>query len=157
MRRFTLALAIMTGVVVLHTPAGAQNITVNNDLVFGAVFPGIPKTITKRTAGGAAEFLITGTPGAEVTLDFSLPTYMNNAGNNMQMIFTETDCALDSSATPDQSAPTLDDQDPWHTITYRLGSNGLTTWLGGTVVPKLVQPQGSYSAFIVLTVAYTGS
>ncbi|HSH00390.1 MAG TPA: hypothetical protein VLB27_10090, partial [candidate division Zixibacteria bacterium] len=136
MRRALGTLVALLTLALSTADVGAQTITINNDLVFGAVFPGIPKTITKRTAGGAAEFLITGTPGAEITLDFTLPTYMNNAGNNMQMIFSETDCALDSSATPDQSAPTLDDQDPWHTITYRLGSNGLTSWLGGTVVPK---------------------
>ena len=138
-------------------PAQAQNITVNNNLLFGNVFPGIPKTVSKRTAGAAAEFLVTGAPGAEVTVDFTLPTYMNDAGKNMQLVFMETDCALDSSATPDQAAPSLDNQDPWHTIIYRLGSAGMTIWLGGTVIPKLTQPQGNYSAIIVLTVAYTGN
>ena len=36
-------------------------------------------------------------------------------------------------------------------------SNGLTIWLGGTAVPGLVQTSGSYTATIVLTVAYTGN
>lgn len=135
----------------------AQNAIVNNDLSFGDIFPGIPKTISKTTPGSAAEFFISGTAGSEVAIDFVLPAYMNSGGHNMQMVFRETDCALDSSATPDQTNPGSNNLDPWHTITYRLGSNGLTVWLGGMVVPKLMQKKGSYSAVIVLTVAYTGN
>ena len=101
--------------------------------------------------------MITGTAGSEVTVDFTLPTFMNQSGWNMQLIFTETDCAMDSSATTDQSNPPVDNLDPWHTITYNLGLNGLTLWLGGTVVPGLNQKQGDYTASIVLTVAYTGN
>ena len=143
--------------VALSGGARGQTAAVNNNLVFGDVFPGIPKQIDQHTAGAAAEFVITGTAGNDVTLDFTLPTYMNDGGLNMQLIFTETCCALDSSATPDQSNPGLDNLDPWHTITYTLGLNGLTVWLGGTVVPKLNQVSGSYSAQIVLTVAYSGT
>jgi hypothetical protein len=137
--------------------AVAQSITVNNALAFGDVFPGIPKTIDKANAGSAAEFHVAGVAGNELTIDFTLPTYMNQSGFHMQLIFQDDDCSMDSSATPDQSNPSLDDQDPWHTITYNLGLNGLTIWLGGTVVPGLVQRNGAYSASIVLTVAYTGT
>jgi len=137
--------------------AVAQTAAVNNNLVFGDVYPGIPKKIDKKTAGGAAEFVIAGTAGNEVTIDFTLPTYMNDGGLNMQLVFQSTDCAIDSSATPDQSNPEVDDLNPWHTITYNLGLNGLTVWLGGTVVPQLSQRPGSYSALVVLTVAYSGT
>jgi len=150
----------MVLVILLMVCAGsgnAQTITINNDLSFGNVFPGIPKVVSKATAGSAAEFHVSGTAGNEVTIDFTLPTYMNLSGANMQMIFHTTDCAVDSSASPDQSNPGADNLNPWHTITYRLGSTGLTIWLGGTVVPKLIQTNGSYAASIVLTVAYTGS
>lgn len=135
----------------------AQTATEINSLSFGNVFPGIPKSISKKDAGAAAEYHISGTAGAEVIVDLALPEYMNAGGFNMQLIFSEIDCALDTSATPDQSNPSLDDIDPWHTITYRLGSGGMTLWLGGTVVPKLIQPTGSYSAQIVLRVEYTGN
>jgi hypothetical protein len=135
----------------------AQSITINNALAFGDVFPSIPKMINKTNAGSAAEFHVAGVAGNELTVDFTLPTYMSQSGFNMQLIFRDDDCSMDSSATPDQSNPSLDDQDPWHTITYNLGLNGLTIWLGGTVVPGLMQHNGSYSASIVLTVAYTGT
>ncbi len=154
-QRVLLSLFLVWGFT-FSAPRG-QSITVNNDLSFGDVFPGIPKSVAKTTPGSAAEFLVSGTAGSEVSIDFTLPTYMNFGGYNMQLIFRDNDCALDSSAAPDQTAPGADNLDPWHTITYRLGSNGLTLWLGGTVVPRLNQRQGSYSALIVLTVAYTGN
>jgi hypothetical protein len=135
----------------------AQSITVNSNLAFGPVFQGVPKTVSRHVPGEAAEFLVSGTPNAEITLDFELPTYMHTAGANMQLIFSTIDCALDSSASPDQTHPGQDNINPWHTITCRLGSIGLTVWLGGTVVPGLTQKPGDYSAIIVLTVAYTGN
>ncbi len=136
--------------------AQAISATATNNLVFGDIFPGIPKTISKHVAGAAAEFQVTGEAGDEITIDFTLQTYMSQGGYNMQLVFSETDCAMDSSASPDQSNPGYDDRDPWHTITYRLGSSGLTIWLGGTLIPKLIQKTGDYTATIVLTVAYTG-
>lgn len=135
----------------------AQNVTVNNNLSFGTVYPGIPKTTLKTTAGLAAEFFISGTAGNEITIEFALPTYMNVGSSNMQVIFQETDCAIDTSATPDQSNPEFDNLDPWHTLTYRIGSNGLYVWLGGIIVPGLSQTEGNYSSNIVITVTYTGN
>ncbi len=134
-----------------------QNITVTNNLAFGNMMPGIPKTVNKTDAGAAAEFYISGVAGNEVSIEFALPTYMNSSGNNMQLVFSEADCAMDSSASPDQGNPGYNNIDPWHEITYRLGSNGLTIWLGGTAIPKLTQRSGSYAATIVLTVTYTGN
>jgi hypothetical protein len=153
-------LFIATGVLLLLVAAGrasAQSITVNNNLVFGDVFPGIPKVIDKANAGSAAEFQVTGTAGSEISVDFTLPTYLNQSGFNMQVIFRQNDCALDSSATPDQSNPGYDDLNPWQTITYSLGLNGMTIWLGGTVVPRLNQINGDYTGLVVLTVTYTGN
>ncbi len=137
--------------------ARGQNITVTNNLVFGNVFPGIPKSVPKTDAGAAAEFFVSGVAGNEVSVEFALPTYMNAAGLSMQLVFSQTDCAMDSSATPSQGSPGYNNLDPWHPMTYRLGSTGLTIWLGGTAIPKLNQPPGSYSATIVLTVSYTGN
>jgi hypothetical protein len=135
----------------------AQDVTVDENLTFGAIFPGVPKTISKYIPGEAAEFLITGTPDAEIAIDFTLPSYMHTTGDNMQMIFSTTDCAFDTTATPDQAHPQEDNINPRNTIVYRLGSNGITIWLGGSVVPTLNQKSGDYTAIIVLTVSYTGN
>ena len=85
--------------------AQVSGVTVVNNLTFGDVFPGIPKQVDEKTPGSAAEFSVTGVAGSEVQIDFTLPTYMNNVGYNMQLIFNTTDCSLDSSASADQTAP----------------------------------------------------
>ena len=139
------------------SPVSAQNATAVSPLRFGDIYPGIPKKISKHDAGAAAEFYVSGVAGDEMAITFTLPTYMNFGAYNMQLIFGETDCAMDSSASPDQSNPGYNNLDPWHTITYRLGSSGLTIWLGGMVVPGLIQKPGNYTATIVLTVIPTGN
>jgi hypothetical protein len=143
--------------VFLFSGVAAQDIMVNNNLEFGSVFPGVPKTISKKTPGEAAEFRITGTPNAEITISFTLQTYMHTSGSNMALQYSATDCAMDSSALPDQANPGHDNLNPWQTMTYRIGSAGLTIWLGATVVPISMQKPGNYSATITLTVAYTGN
>lgn len=135
----------------------AQTITVNNDLAFGDMFPGVPKTISKYTAGAAAEFKVTGTNGAEISIQFTLPTKMTKSGVSIQMIFFNTDCSIDTRPNPIQASPLFDNLNPWSTLLYRIGVQGLTIYLGGTVVPRIVQPPGAYTADITLTVAYTGA
>ena len=125
--------------------------TAINDLAFDNVYPGVPKTVTKYTAGKAAEFHVDGTAGDDIQIDFTLPTYLAASGFNMPIIFVETDLSMDSSATPDQSSPGYDNRSPWQSQSYQIGSSGLQIWLGATLVPKLGQPPGSYSGMIVLT------
>ena len=150
-------LVVILAFLLLAASCPAQTITLNNDLIFGNVFPGIPRTITKYSVGSAAEFHVAGTSGAEISIQFALPTYMHGSGFNIEMIFFETDCSIDTLASPSQTSPLFDNLNPWTTLVYRLGSAGLTLWLGGTAIPKVVQPPGSYTATIVLTVAYTGA
>jgi hypothetical protein len=144
-------------IILCQSGYGQIDVSETNSLTFGDVFPGIPKQVTKYIPGAAAEFLVTGTAGAELTVDFTLPTYLSSGGNQMQIIFREDDCAMDSSASYDQTSPGYDNIDPWHQITYRLGSSGLRIWLGAEVVPMIQQPKGNYTASIVVTVQYTGN
>ena len=157
MKRIILSVLILLFAISLN-PAMAQvsGVTVVNNLTFGDIFPGIPKEVSEKTPGQAAEYSVTGVAGSEVQIDFTLPTYMNNVGYNMQMIFKDTDCSLDSSGSADQTAPLYADQNPWKAITYGIGSGGISIWLGGKVVPRLRQEEGSYSADIVITVTYLG-
>ena len=138
--------------------AQAIDVTLVNDLVFGNVYAGIPKVIPKQAAGAAAEFHVAGTAGDEVEITFlTLPTYINQNGFSMNVVISETDCAMDSSASPNQSNPGYNNLNPWQPITYRLGANGLTIWLGATLVPNLGQKPGSYSGLIQIKVKYTGN
>jgi len=153
--RQVLAIILFLG---LATGACAQSITVVNNLQFGNVFPGVPRTVAKTAAGAAAEFTVSGAAGSEVNCTFTLPTYVSRTGGHtMNLIFSKTDASMDSSASPSQSTPGYNNLDPWHTITYRLGSTGLKIWLGGQIIPKIVQFPGAYTGPIVLTVAYTGN
>ncbi len=152
--------AFLSAAILLCSPnllAQVSGVTVVNNLTFGDVFPGIPKEVDEQTPGRAAEFEITGIAGSEVTIEFMLPTYMNDGGYNMPLLFRQTDCSLDSSSTPDQTNPLFPNQDPWKTITYGIGSGGIKVWLGGKVVPRIQQKDGSYSADIVITVTYIGT
>ena len=157
MNRFWILIIIYFLIIATTLPlfAADESVTVNNNLTFGTMFPGIPKTVDKSSAN-AAEFSIGGDAGAEVTIDFSLPTYLSSGSNNMQIIFFTDGCAVDSNSTPNQSSPTYDDLNPWQTLTYDLGSSGLTVWIGGKAVPGFRQPAGTYTADIILTVQYTG-
>lgn len=136
--------------------AQAPTVTRVNDLAFGTMFPGVPKTIDKQSAD-ALEFRVTGTAGAEVRLDFTLPEYMSANGYHVQVVFYADGCAIDTAATPNQTSPAFNDLNPWQTLTYRLGSTGLTVWLGGKAVPGLKQESGSYTGDVILTAEYTGN
>jgi len=136
----------------------SQTVTATNDLLFGDTFPGVPKAIPKTSSSSAAEFTVTGTAGDELTLTFDLPTYLSTTGANMPIFFSNTDCAIDSTNPPDQSNPSADDLSPHEVQTYSFGSsNQLMVWLGGRIVPGLVQKAGNYSATIRLTAVLTGN
>lgn len=157
MHRFVLFITLILVIAVFATSSVAQTITLNNNLVFGNMFPSIPKTITKYTVGSAAEFHVAGTIGSEISVQFTLPTYMSNSGFTIQLIFFDTDLAFDTRPNPNQGSPLFDNLNPWTTLTEILGAGGLTIYLGGTAVPKIIQFPGAYTATIVLTVAYTGA
>lgn len=146
-------------VLLLCVSARGQAISISlvNNLQFGTCYAGIPKVISKHTAGAAAEFHVSGTAGSEVLITFlTLPRYINQGGYNMNVVIGQTDCAMDSSATPNQSTPGYNNLNPWQPITYRLGANGLTIWLGATLVPNIGQKSGSYSGLIQVRAEYTG-
>jgi hypothetical protein len=156
MKAFNKSLLIALIFLVWTSPCSNQTVTGVEDLVFGDIFPGVPKTVSKKSSG-AAEFTVTGTVDTEVSLDFTLPQYLYMTGANMPVFFYNTDCQIDTTSTGNQASPTYDNLNPNQTLTYSLGPNGkLTVWLGGQVVPGLVQKSGSYTATIRLTSAYTG-
>ena len=134
-----------------------QTVSGTQDLVFGNIYPGVPGQVAGSSTD-AAEWSVSGDGLAEVTLDFTLPGYLYMTGANMPFFFSSTSCAVDSTDPPDQSSPSASGSNPNGPITYRIGFDSLlTVWLGGTIVPGLVQKAGSYSATIRLTVTYTGN
>lgn len=155
--RFVPIISWLVLTLVISIPAYPQTVTGVQDLAIGDIFPGVPKTVSKKSAS-AMEFTITGTIDAEVTLDLTLPQYLSTTGASMPLFFFSTDCQVDSTASGNQASPTWDNLNPNQTLTYTLGPNGkLTVWLGGQIVPGLVQKSGSYTATVRLTSTYTGS
>jgi hypothetical protein len=131
----------------------AQTITEISPLQFGTVYPGIPKTIARTTAGAAAEYHVSGVAGTRVRITFLIvPTYMNFGAFNMHLVISDTAVAMDTSLTPNQSSPDTTRVSPWQPVEFTLGSGGLTLWFGGVVVPGLAQKSGSYSAVIQIHV-----
>lgn len=131
----------------------------SNNLQFGAVTPGINKSVDKSTVGSAGEWTITGVASAEVTLDLTLPDSLVTPDSlaYLRISFTNTDASYDDGTGTGQVNP-AGILDPNNFSTLRLGADAtLMVWIGGTVLPTISQTGGDYSSDIVLTVAYTGN
>lgn len=138
--------------------SGLQVIGLNN-LNFGTVSPGIDKTVDKTDVGFAGEWQINGSANAEITVDFTLPTYLMTADSaaSMLILFSGTDASFDDETGGGQTIP-VGVFNPHGQGVEDIGPGGrMFVWIGGTVQPTISQTGGDYSADIVLTVAYTGN
>jgi hypothetical protein len=124
-------------------------VTKNNDLSFGAVFPGLNKSIAV-TAGGAAKFTVSGQASTPVNLTFTLPATIASGGNNLTINtwtghYNTVDAPTGgSSFTPSTSATTA----TLHT------DGSLYVYVGATAAPTVSQAAGSYSGTMTMTVVY---
>lgn len=155
--------AVVAACVVAASSASAQganiNVTANvyqaivinagADLVFGSVFPGVPKTIAV-TDGGAGRWDATGQGGVNVNMSFTLPTDLDNGGTLLP-IASWTGCR-DGDNTVVGCVTFTPAAGP---IAAVFGGGGvLTVWIGATVTPSATQAPGAYSAIARLTLAY---
>ncbi|MCK4632885.1 MAG: hypothetical protein KAT79_06405 [candidate division Zixibacteria bacterium] len=130
-----------------------------NNLEFGVVTPGINKTVDKGDVGPAGEWDITGPPTVEVLLDFDLPDSLIHEDSiyGMQVVFSTTDVSYDDGTGGGQTAP-VGIINPHALELADLGIGGvMNLWIGGTVMPRLTQTGGYYTADVVLTVTLTGN
>ena len=135
-----------------------------HDIVFTDVMQGVPKTADKTVIADAGVFQITGEGGSEISMFLELPDYLWNTTNTdrLVIVFADTDCDIDTTAAGTPAAHgggAIVDQSPYNLPDTPLGGadNILQLFLGATVLPTVDQRTGSYSADLVLTVAYTGS
>jgi len=144
----------------LATVISSLSITGNNNLQFGTVTPGVSKSVDKSEPGFAGEWSVTGSVGAEITLDFILPdslVLVGDSTNGMPISFLSTDASFDDGSGGGQLAPS-GVIDPNGLGTERLGASGqMTIWIGGRVNPRIAQTGGDYAEDVVLSVAYTGN
>ncbi len=142
----------------LATVVSSLSIQGTNDLQFGTVSLGVNKSVGKTDIGFAGEWTVTGTPSAELSIQFTLPTALRTSDtlSTIPISFGPTDASYGSAA-GDQSSPkgTMNPNGP---VVGRIGASGqLLIWIGGTVAPAISQTGGTYSAQIMLSVAYTGN
>ncbi|HKK20705.1 MAG TPA: hypothetical protein VJ983_04465 [candidate division Zixibacteria bacterium] len=181
---FTLTVALIlvgTAAVLVPTAAMGQDVAVGqatatvqtpltvtapNDLQFGTIFQGVPTSVANNSAN-AGVFAINGTAGVGISVYLQLPDYMATATGDDRMVisFSATDCSIDTTGNADPTAfgGGFANTNP-HSLPngVYIGSQGgavnnTNIFLGGSVYPSVDQTAGSYSADIILTVAYNGS
>ncbi len=132
----------------------ALTIAAAGDLAFGAVFPGVTKAVAASDAASGA-WTLTGAANAEVTLTFTLPANLTDAGsNNLPITFGAS--AAGYNVVNSRAGLTLVNPSAVATTRLDAGTGNLYVFIGGSVSP-VAQPAGAYSGSITLATAYTGN
>jgi len=123
------------------------------DLEFGDLIPGFGRTIAPAHAD-AAQFRITGAPGAQVSIGFSLPTVLTHtdAANTLGITFGANSAGRGPTA---GAVEEIFDPSAAHVAT--LPGGNLFVSLGGAVSTADAQVAGAYSATVTMNVVYTGN
>lgn len=120
------------------------------DLAFGAVFPGVDKTMTV-TDGGAGRWSVSGQSAASVELTFSLPAALTNGPNSLA-IGTYTGHWNNTVVSP--TGGTSFTPSAGATTATLGGAGQLYVYIGATVSPTTNQAAGNYTGSLSMTVAY---
>jgi hypothetical protein len=131
----------------------------SNNLDFDYVLPDVRKSVEKTEIGHAGEWIITGSPRAEITLKFDLPDSLRSVHGSsaMRIGFSIADASYDDGLGAGQTAP-AGVLNPYALTTRSLGWDGsMVVWLGGTVFPARTQTGGTYAGEVILTATYTGN
>jgi hypothetical protein len=139
------------GIATVLTPLSVNGV---RDLDFQNVFPGVAKAVA-RTDATSGKWTIVGQAGAEVTIDFTLPSSLASAGNNLPISFSSSDAGRNIA--DNMLAATAFDPSLQETTTLEATTGELFVWLGGQVSPAGNQPAGIYQAAITADVNYTGN
>lgn len=135
------------------------------DLDFGDCLQGVAKTVPNDDAANSGIFVITGEPGAGISVYITLPAYLATAAGDdrLNIGFGVTDASIDSSGNvnPATFGDGWQDVNPFNIPTGltigSAGPNQTAIFLGGRVTPAVNQLAGPYSGNITVTVAYTGT
>ncbi len=129
-------------------------VTGQQDLAFGTLFPGIPERVLPTDGARAGRFRIIGPRNMEIVMTFTLPAVMVGPGAaTMPLSYAANDGLYDPlfggpSLAFDPTAPFVA-QLPFFFLAW--------VYLGATATPSFSQTAGDYSAVVVLTVALTGN
>ncbi|HET7040150.1 MAG TPA: hypothetical protein VFH97_09690 [Gemmatimonadales bacterium] len=125
------------------------------NLNFGPVLPGTRTTVSRLDAVNAGQFEVRGQRLTEVEIQLTLPAVMTSLlGATLPLEFGPADGGI--SSTPSVGASQA--FDPRVPVRWVLPNAGRAwVFLGGSAVPAPGQAGGTYTASVVLTVAYTGN
>lgn len=133
-----------------------QPITITNgqDLDFGIVIQGTPKTISE-TATAAGRFDATGTASANVNVNFTLPANLTSGANNLP-IGTWTGCYNQAAAVNSSGCTTIANMAGTTATAFGnvAGAGRLWVFVGATVSPAAAQAVGTYTNTVTLTLTY---
>jgi hypothetical protein len=124
--------------------------TQQNDLNFGTVTAGTPKTVT-NLAADAARFAVTGEPSFPVTVSYLLPTVLTGAGGATIPISFGASDGIQWVSFP-ATFTTFNPNAAFLTALDVAGN--LVVGVTGTVSPPLGTTTGTYTGTITLTVSY---
>ena len=134
------------------------------DLAFGNIFQGVPKSIGYNNDASSAIFTVTGEASAGINLQLILPEYvsLSDGSDRMTIIFSSTAAAVDTTTVTPSTVSASDgwiNQNPYNLPAAAvIGSAGTTKiYLGGKIVPSTDQIPGAYSGDLVLSVTYNGT
>lgn len=142
----------------------ALGVSSTQDLKFGTVLSGVPKSFGYSNNDSSAIFTITGQASAGISMYMTLPQYLSlsDASDRMPIIFSSTSAAIDTTTVTPATVGSSNgwiNQNPYSLPSGVIVGSGGTTklYLGGKVVPSTNQKTGSYSGDIVLNVSYNGT
>lgn len=127
----------------------AITVTSGNDLDFGNVFPGVPKTVATADAS-AGTFSASGEASAPINLTFTLPADLVSGGNNLPIggwtgCHDSDNVHAGCTAFVPSGAPTA--------AAFSAGGQ-IFLWIGATVTPAGNQAAGAYAATVTLQIDY---
>ena len=127
-----------------------------NELDFGTIFPGIPKSVSASDSHHAGLFQIQGAKGASVRVELVLPSALiAEDGARLTVSFGPRDGLADFHGDRAPHGLSFDPQAP---VIGTLAENGKAYLrIGGTVLPARPQSGGTYRATIFLTVYDLGT
>lgn len=134
--------------------AGPLSVVANQNLDFGTVIPGTPRTIDPLLSASAGRFTLTGGANAQVQLTWTFPAgnvLSDGATHTMPVTFTPVYNTVSTQATATALITPVD-------ANRRLsGAGDAYIWVGGTVTPGAGQFVATYNGTVQLDVAYTGN
>jgi hypothetical protein len=139
----------MGGPLTAQRPLTARGV---RSLVFGVVFPGLPKSILRTDGLNSGQIDVSGVKFSPVQLQFALPAVMTGpAGATLPLTFS----ANDGGWSPSQQIGNQIGFDPRVAFVATLDQNGrVSVYLGGTANPLSSQRAGTYTGTVTLTVTY---